>query len=405
MRLAENLLSSAFALKLYFCFAARCIIYPLSACSKAEILKIFALFMARNTKIDQTRGALIALVIIGHIVLGSVHEQVVRYAIYAFHMPLFIALSGYLINTPTLQAQGFAVTLKRYWQRALKPFALAFAFFTGVLALHAWQEGRLDGLWFANALLTPYYHLWFVPTLVIWVIGLAIILKVRIPLWFTLLGSVAVSLLWASSNLEWLPKVLAVLVSKKVVYFFSFFVLGVWLRRLHNQAKLTDLGRFKLIMWLIVMIAFAAYWQGIGPAHTPLKAISWYSLNTALFGLCLSWITTWTPTVSSVIKTPTVSGTKSAQFGARHSMAQLLEMMGRLSLPIYLWHVLPMFLLKGFDLHESHTVWYYLISIVACLGLVYAVRAGENRSAWADAWFYGVPNSTPLAVDPTVTVK
>ncbi len=372
--------------------------------------------MGRNTRIDQTRGVLIALVIVGHIVLGSVHEQIVRYAIYAFHMPLFIALSGYLINTPTLQSQSFAATLWRYWQRALKPFALAFVFFTGVLAVHAWQEDRLDGAWWLNAMLTPYYHLWFVPTLVIWVIGLAILLKLRIPLWLSVMGSVAVSLLWAGSSLEWLPKFFAVLASKKVVYFFSFFLLGVWLRRLHNQAQIPDFGRFKLPLCVIVALAFAAYWQGIGPAPTPLKAIAWYTLNTALFALCLSWITTWTPTVSqprvnktptvsSLIKTPTVSGTKSAQFGARHSMAQILEMMGRLSLPIYLWHVLPMFLLKGFDLHESHTVWYYLISIVACLGLVYAVRAGENRSAWADAWLYGVPNATPLAVDPTITVK
>ncbi|HAU68989.1 MAG TPA: hypothetical protein DCW52_11410, partial [Gammaproteobacteria bacterium] len=66
--------------------------------------------MARNVAIDQLRGGLIALVIVGHIVLGSVHDNIIRYAIYAFHMPLFIVLTGYLINTPLLLRQSMSAT-------------------------------------------------------------------------------------------------------------------------------------------------------------------------------------------------------------------------------------------------------------------------------------------------------
>ena len=46
--------------------------------------------MERNPRIDLLRGWLMVLVITGHIVLGSVHENLIRYVIYAFHMPLFI---------------------------------------------------------------------------------------------------------------------------------------------------------------------------------------------------------------------------------------------------------------------------------------------------------------------------
>lgn len=78
--------------------------------------------LQRNQRIDLLKGCLILLVIIGHIVLGHVHEQAVRYMIYSFHMPLFIGLSGYLINPEKLRQTPLIAFAIRYWWRVLFPF-------------------------------------------------------------------------------------------------------------------------------------------------------------------------------------------------------------------------------------------------------------------------------------------
>jgi peptidoglycan/LPS O-acetylase OafA/YrhL len=68
--------------------------------------------LTRNDSIDILRGWLIVFVIIGHLVLGSVHDNVIRYSIYAFHMPLFIGLSGYLINPEPFKGRAMIVTTR-----------------------------------------------------------------------------------------------------------------------------------------------------------------------------------------------------------------------------------------------------------------------------------------------------
>lgn len=330
------------------------------------------------------------LVILGHIVLGSVHENLIRYAIYAFHMPLFIALSGYLINTPSLQRQTFGATMQRYWHRMLKPFVLAFAVFTGVLAVHAWQESRLDSVWLVSSLLTPYYHLWFVPTLVIWVVGLAIILKLRIPLWFALIFSVLSSVLWASIGADQLPKLIALLNSKKVVYFFSFFLFGVMLRAWQESGHLSKLNRPPTFLIALVALTAIVYMQGLGAIKTPVKAFAWYGLNVALFLLSLVWINLSKTVIPEVGLVPC----EPRKMVVWSRVAQQLETLGRLSLPIYLWHVLPLFLLFGFGIHETHTLIYYTLSSVSCLIIVWMVSRYEQKWRFADRWFYGNPSGS-----------
>jgi len=52
----------------------------------------------RNPNIDFVKGLLIVFVVIGHILRGSLSDDLLRYIIYLFHMPLFIGLSGFLFN-------------------------------------------------------------------------------------------------------------------------------------------------------------------------------------------------------------------------------------------------------------------------------------------------------------------
>lgn len=59
----------------------------------------------RINYIDRMKGLAILLVVLGHVysfVMGAESSEVNRF-IYSFHMPLFMALSGYVAFTPPLR--------------------------------------------------------------------------------------------------------------------------------------------------------------------------------------------------------------------------------------------------------------------------------------------------------------
>lgn len=323
--------------------------------------------IVRNQSFDSVRGWLIVSVIIGHIVLGSIHDQFVRYAIYAVHMPLFIALTGYLINANKLRESSVVQSIARYWSRLVIPFIPAFAFFTGTLLVHAAMEGRLSVSLLLAYLTKPYYHLWFIPTLLIWIGSLVLILKARLPILLLCVLCAPLSLAWAGLDSLAIPQVL---LSKKVFFYAYFFFLGMvcrsYLDSWHQIVK-----RLLLPLIAVSVICAGFYIQQCGLPKTAFVALAWFILNTILVLLTLNWILN----------------------EHRPQPAKLITLMGRHSLPIYLWHVLPMFLLKGFNIHQTYPSLYYLLSIASCILIVYMVAKFENRYSTLNRWFYGVESA------------
>lgn len=141
---------------------------------------------------DWLKAALIALVVLGHVATGELDERPLRAWIYSFHMPLFLAVSGYLLNRAKLQADSWWTLLGRYGQRMLLPWGLAFVAYNAFY-VPEWAamlaEGRLR--WVLMRGLYPYYHLWFVPVL----FGLILVLRQSDRLRLPILGLTAVWLL------------------------------------------------------------------------------------------------------------------------------------------------------------------------------------------------------------------
>lgn len=325
---------------------------------------------ARNPNIDLLRGWLILLVVVGHIVLGSVHDNFVRYAIYAFHMPLFIGLTGYLINPEKLIASSLFAVISRYWWRIGLPFALAFIFFTGILLFHAHQEQRLDQALLMSYVVTPYYHLWFVPTLILWVLAFWLLLKLRASLLFVLVIALTTSVLWAAIPDYDLPAYVDVLLSKKVFYFFSFFLFGAWLRTAKGQRILHKLMVVKVLPVAVVLMSASIYLVQIGAGQSVLKALAWLIMNITFIAIGVHW--------ARLFQHPRTGAAKPVSKGP---VSKVLIAMGRISLPIYLWHVVPMFLLKGYDLHQSNPALYYAISI-ASVSLIVAILIRLEGKLW-----------------------
>lgn len=329
------------------------------------------------------------LVVIGHTVLGSVHDNSVRYIIYAFHMPLFIGLSGYLINREKLYDSALVDLVSRYWWRVVLPFVLAFVFYTGVLLIHAYQEGRFTTSLLLSYLHTPYYHLWFVPTLLIWVGVFWLMLKQRLAGRWAAVVFLVLTGLWATLSPEEVPVVgpyIGLLLSKKVVYFFGFFLFGAWFNTKSSAKFMNLISSFNILPAAIVMLCAVVYIVNIGPDKELAKGVAWMLMNLGLIAIAVAWV-----------------GKGGAQGhasqGAKKQLKKIktsglpkrtLVAMGRLSLPIYLWHVVPMFLLKGFGIHLTNPLVYYAVSIVT-VGLIVAVLINlENKSRLLNRVVYGV---------------
>jgi fucose 4-O-acetylase-like acetyltransferase len=321
----------------------------------------------RYVGIDILRGYLILLVMLGHLVLGSVDENIIRYSIYAFHMPLFIGLTGYLINPESLRSSSFFDTLMRYWWRVLLPFSFAYLFFTGTLVFHAFEEGRISAKLLLSFIHTPYYHLWFIPTLMLWVLAFGTLLKLRVPTLYGLIFFLALSLIWATVPKAQQWAFLAPVLSKKVIYFFSFFLFGAWLRTSGSRKFRALFSQFKILPMVVISAAAGLYLINIGADKSLLKACVWVILNLALIALLLDSAT--------------------SNISAK---ASVFSDIGRNSLPIYLWHMVPMFILKGFDVHQTHELVYYFAASLSMVLLVFAILRLEGRNKWTDRCLFGV---------------
>ena len=113
--------------------------------------------MPRNEPADALKAALMILVVVGHVFLESVSGNAFKGAIYVFHMPMFLALSGYWFKPP----RDIADLLRKAVPRYLSPWVIATALYFSVL----WIIRSEVPFTILRALSAPWFHLWFVPAL------------------------------------------------------------------------------------------------------------------------------------------------------------------------------------------------------------------------------------------------
>ncbi len=113
----------------------------------------------RNPRIDCLKGALILFVIAGHLLAGPIRESFPRYLIYSFHMPVFIALSGFLCKPRKLLDTPLPGLLKKYGKRVFFPWLVAVQVFW--LINHFGASPSLRD--YVSTYWDIYFHLWYIP--------------------------------------------------------------------------------------------------------------------------------------------------------------------------------------------------------------------------------------------------
>lgn len=119
----------------------------------------------RNEAFDALKGLLIVFVILGHVLLGSISGNLGREIIYFFHMPLFLAVTGYFVKDTLLKRPSLDI-LRQYTHRMLIPFIVAFIFYTTVTVS---SYGSVTFEQAITKLIYPYYHLWYIPAVMIFI--------------------------------------------------------------------------------------------------------------------------------------------------------------------------------------------------------------------------------------------
>jgi fucose 4-O-acetylase-like acetyltransferase len=193
----------------------------------------------RNSHIDALKGAGILLVVFGHLIEKpsgqSILLQTLYTDIYAFHMPLFVFLSG-IFARETLKSRDY------------QNIAWTLFFPLVVFQIIYLGAGRLTG-WYSYSPLTPYWLLWFIASLIGW--------RILLPLFASPIG-LSVALLGAIF-VGYDDAVGYALSAARTIYFLPFFVLG----HLYGSQLVALAGRYRLAfscLFGLAMLAVTLWW-------------------------------------------------------------------------------------------------------------------------------------------------
>jgi fucose 4-O-acetylase-like acetyltransferase len=308
----------------------------------------------RMQAFDALKGLLIVLVIMGHVLLGSITENLGREIIYFFHMPIFLAVTGYFTKQSLIYLTIFEI-FKKLKPRMIIPFLLAFTIYTTIILIAKYYNGSLELKSFIALFLYPYYHLWYIPAVVLFVLYtkiLELMPKGISILMLTIFSLVAFYFEGYGQNARD-GIIYHSLGDKRFYYYFIYFYVGYYF-----SSRKFDINRDLVLATIIVglmVYGYAAnqFIAGIG------KAITNVSLILYLF--------------SSIINSD------------YHST--FLAKIGRVSLPIYLWHVLPLIALKKIPMPDYS---YYLVSVLVFASLVLFFVKLEGKTHFLDRYLYGV---------------
>ncbi len=296
----------------------------------------------RISGIDFLKGLLIALVVLGHLIRDK--GCFLYLAIYSFHIPLFLAVSGYLLSERSLRSLTVTAMLRKYMLRLGFPYLIAF----GTFFLYEHHEAILDGSLSAGAVLAsvqyPFHHLWFVPLWLLSVVALYAAVRLRLPirgLTGVALGlSLAYLVLFGQDRQG--PEYLRCLGDKRLIYLPGYLFLGFCLR--NRWGPLSDRRAIWVLACLLFGVHMATFYFPCPPA---LPALSFTLLNV-------------------------VGAYASLSFFARARSLRLepLNWMGQESLAIYLWHPAMIILGRILFLPRYGSTVFYLMTTLLLVGVL-----------------------------------
>lgn len=276
----------------------------------------------RKYAADALKSILIILVVIGHIFISSAEDDPRKGIIYLFHMPVFLALSGYLFAAQ----RSVSSEALRAWRRYLLPWIIAtVAFFV----LFQIAKGK-SPFGPREALLLPWFHLWFVPALFVFSMSAAAIRK-PLPL-LALWGAPIVF-----QAMGWTVPLRSIGVDARYLYFGVYFALGYASRHFFTAVAPKA--------WTLALVPALAITPFLYPHFTMGPGVDLVRAMACIGAMAA--IATWPGSPNVVAK----------------------SIFARESLGIYLYHPAPLLFLKTLEPRLGSII-YWAASLITTLALV-----------------------------------
>lgn len=309
----------------------------------------------RDLSFDFLKGFLIILVITGHILPGNADEGF-RGLIYYFHMPLFMATTGYFIKEKNLK-QTTAILLKKYNKRLLIPYAIAFLAYTCFYLYFSIGINQIHIKHIIGSVIYPLYHLWYIPAILFFILYTKIISNSKKLTLIAFIATTTVSIVWYaySENLTNSFPLIKYMGDKRFYYYYSFFLIGYILG--NNTIKI----KLGISLTLCLALALLNYILELTPL---INSIVWYLFNFSLINLIIR-----TCQEVSIIN------------------QNLITKLGQTSLPVYLWHVAIITVTADFIDPRKPLYYIAVILLVSVLSLLFIYA--HNRNPLLNKLFYG----------------
>lgn len=303
------------------------------------------------SNVDLFKGLLLLLVIAGHLLLGSISGHLSKFVIYSFHMPLFIAISGYLSNADRLRQTSLASLINKYLFRLIIPWLITLGIYFVIIYYPHYSVHNL-------ILMIAFYPFWYVPGLLFYILLTWLLLKInvnfKIIVTLALIASACTFPFNALVDAQHAPEVyfpFKVILEGLKPNYYIFFVWAMYLQNTKDFKKAQVLGLIGFAALLFATDTYSFYQKNIF-----LLISTFYGLNMCLIFLMIGAANkTFFPVVKPI------------------------EWLGKNSLGIYLWHALPLILLTvALDAGKFSLLTYFLLAVLAECLVVLAVFAGSR---------------------------
>nr|AFJ42508.1 NolL [Bradyrhizobium elkanii] len=206
----------------------------------------------RDLSFDFAKGTLIILVIIGHLLQYVIYrgngywDSPYFKSIYMFHMPLFMAISGYL-SSRALLGKSFARSVKERASQLLLPTLFWWTILEAVKVAVFLPSGSMVGGDFLNDLVGSYWFIWATFASFLVVKGLLAIFR-RLSMWIVGISAFAVAVMPVTFSIAPLLR-----------YTYPFFCLGFLLSQsTERQTRLLPRNKL-LLMFPLAATACACF--------------------------------------------------------------------------------------------------------------------------------------------------
>lgn len=265
----------------------------------------------RDPLLDNARAVLITLVVIGHAIESMDTElaNIVYTWIYSFHMPAFVAISGFLTRSYDNEPKQVA--------RLLTGLLVPYLIFQ---TAHSLEQDLLKGDDISLDLWTPVWTLWFLLALIAWRLLTPALRTLRYPLIFTVTISVLAPLDDdLGTMLSW----------GRILSFLPFFTLGLLCTpEILAKVRTSRAARAIGAVTLLAALLFAAYTHDVFSTSIFTMSKSYDSREmSALYGV-----------ITRVLALATGAVLSAAVIMCVPRRTHWFTVIGRRSLTVYLMH-------------------------------------------------------------------